>query len=254
MESCAIYQNPSGFGFLIGSLLALGIYVSYIPQHLKIVNRRTSEGLSPLFLLLGSTSGFSSLVNLLLVSSPARKCCLTDLNKFQCIYSQLGLIQVAAQAVGYSLILILCAYLTRPPIDVPGSNEEKIGRAYRWFLIYVVLNAALAIYFLFFNADFNETMAFANFSGILSTILATAQYLPQIHTTYTLKHAGTLSMHMMLLQTPGGYLWSFTLFMQPGSSWSSWLPYFTAANLQLLLLIMCLYYRGRNPEETPLLG
>ncbi|KAH3660667.1 hypothetical protein OGATHE_004999 [Ogataea polymorpha] len=129
MESCAIYQNPSGFGFLIGSLLALGIYVSYIPQHLKIVNRRTSEGLSPLFLLLGSTSGFSSLVNLLLVSSPARKCCLTDLNKFQCIYSQLGLIQVAAQAIGYSLILILCAYLTRPPIDVPGSNEEKIGRA-----------------------------------------------------------------------------------------------------------------------------
>ncbi|KAG7846820.1 hypothetical protein KL941_002613 [Ogataea angusta] len=253
MESCAIYQHPSKFGFLIGSLLALGIYVSYIPQHVKIVNRRTSEGLSPLFLLLGSSSGFSALVNLLLVSSPARRCCLNELSRFQCIYSQLGLIQVAAQAVGYSLILILCAYLTRPPIDLPGSYEEKIAKAYRVFLMYVALNTALATYFLFFNADFEKTVAFANFSGILSTILATAQYLPQIHTTYTLKHAGTLSVHMMLLQTPGGYLWSFSLFMQPGSSWSSWLPYFTAANLQLVLLTMCLYYKRHNPEETPLL-
>ncbi|GME84945.1 unnamed protein product [Ambrosiozyma monospora] len=68
------------------------------------------------------------------------------------------------------------------------------------------------------------------------------QYFPQIYTTYRLKHPGSLSINMMLLQTPGGFVWSLSLFLQPGSKWSSWLPYISAAFLQLILLSMCLFY------------
>ncbi|KAH3668704.1 hypothetical protein OGAPHI_002458 [Ogataea philodendri] len=249
MESCLVYESPSVWGFLVGVLLALGIYVSYVPQHVKIINRRTSEGLSPLFLFLGSTSGFSAFVNLLLTTAPARQCCVSELDRFQCLNSQVGLIQVGVQTVGYTLILVLCAHLTRPRIETPDSDGAKIARSYKWFLVYAGVNLAIAVYFLVFVTDYSKTLKFANLSGLVSTVLATGQYLPQIHTTYVLKHPGSLSVHMMMLQTPGGYLWCYSLFMQPGSRWSSWLPYFTAASLQLILLLMCLYFRETHPEQ-----
>jgi uncharacterized protein with PQ loop repeat len=250
-DSCNAYQSPTVPAFVAGALLAVGIFASYIPQHIKVIRRRSSEGLSPGFLLLGSLSAFSAFVNIFIVTIPARQCCRSVLTTFQCSSSMVGFFQILLQAVGYIMIFLLCVFATKNSIREPSINHEKLLVNYRILVAYVVLNTVLVISLLLSgnNANMDFLYFFADLSGVLSTIFAIIQYLPQLWTTFSIKHAGSLSIPMMCLQTPGGYVWSYSLYSQPNSVWSSWLPYFAAANLQLLLLSMCLYFRWTYPTK-----
>lgn len=247
--SCGIYQNPSIFGFSMGVLLAVGIFISYLPQHVKIIKRRSSEGLSPAFLLLGSLSAFAASVNIFLVTIPARRCCSSGLTIFQCANSLVGLIQIFGQTVGYVLIFFLCVFFTRNSLRESQTDYHRLTINFYIFISYVTLNVLFIVYLYYIRHSMGELSLFADISGIIATILSIIQYIPQIYTTFTIKHAGSLSIPMMLLQTPGGYIWSLSLYAQPGSKWSSWLPYFAAANLQLILLSMCLYFKCNYPTK-----
>lgn len=91
----------------------------------------------------------------------------------------------------------------------------------------------------------------ANFLGVMAALLAAVQYLPQIWTTYHLKHVGSLSIPMMCIQTPGGYLFAASLFVRLGwAGWSSWGIFLLTATMQGLLLTMAIYYeiQARNSE------
>lgn len=83
----------------------------------------------------------------------------------------------------------------------------------------------------------------ANILGVMAAALAAVQYLPQIWTTYHLKHVGSLSIPMMCIQTPGGLLFAASLFGRLGSrGWSTWAIYLLTACMQGTLLGMALYY------------
>jgi uncharacterized protein with PQ loop repeat len=237
--------------FFIGLLLAIGIFTSYLPQHVKILKRRTSEGLSPDFILLGSLSAFSALTNIFIFTIPARECCYSTLTALQCSSSLIGLLQIFLQAFGSILVFLLCIFATKNSIRESQEDYRKLKINYYIFLIYVTTNI-LFVSYLRLRKDkhkMDSLLLFADFSGIFSTIMSIIQYIPQFVTTFRAKHAGTLSIPMMCLQTPGGYIWSYSLFAQPGSQWSSWLPFFAGANLQMILLSMCLYYNLKYPTK-----
>ena len=95
----------------------------------------------------------------------------------------------------------------------------------------------------------------ANTLGLMAAALAAIQYLPQIWTTWRLKHIGSLSIPMMLIQTPGGYLWAASLFARLGwAGWSTWFIYLMTASMQGCLLAMAIYFelsaRRRNRENN----
>ena len=52
----------------------------------------------------------------------------------------------------------------------------------------------------------SQLSIWATFLGLSSAILAALQYAPQIAHTYRLKLVGALSIPMMLIQTPGGFI------------------------------------------------
>lgn len=249
--SCKVYQNPDNFTFILGCILAIGIFSSYLPQHIKIIKRRSSEGLSPAYLLLGSLSAFSAFTNIFIVTVPARRCCVSTLSAFQCSNALVGFFQIFLQAIGFILIFVLCVSVTRNSIRESKTDYHKLTLNFNIFLLYATLNVIFMTYL--FHIDkknkLEELFFFADISGVISTVLALIQYLPQIYTTFHVKHPGSLSIPMMCLQTPGGYLWSFSLYSQPNSKWSSWLPFFASANLQLILLTMCLYYKIYFPTR-----
>lgn len=85
-------------------------------------------------------------------------------------------------------------------------------------------------------------LALAQFNGLMSTGLTIIKYVPQILMTYRLKHPGTLSIGMMCIQTPGGFIFTASLFFTKNIHWSSWISYFVAAMLQGTLLTLCIYY------------
>lgn len=46
----------------------------------------------------------------------------------------------------------------------------------------------------------------------------------------------------MLMQTPGSFIFCYTLALSPGVNASTWLTYLVSGSLQGLLLVICIYY------------
>jgi hypothetical protein len=93
------------------SLILLGILVSYLSQHYRIIARRSSEGISPYFVLLGTTGGTCALSNILVLpASRADIACCKEISEFDCFAGLLGILQVALQ---WSCFAIMYVSMTR---------------------------------------------------------------------------------------------------------------------------------------------
>lgn len=155
-----------------------------------------------------------------------------------------------------SLVLFLI-FFRFDDADVP--EEELSGKAPSWhtavFVGLLCLLHGLIIIVLtgIFATAYKEYLGFwADFLGVMSATLAAVQYLPQIWTTYRLKHVGSLSIPMMCIQTPGGYLFAFNLYLRLGwEGWSSWGIFLLTATMQGCLLVLAIFYelRNRQPDE-----
>lgn len=97
---------------LIPSFILVGILVSYIPQHHRIISRRTSEGLSPYYVLLGTTSSTSAFANILtLPASRESLACCSEVSGFDCFAGLLGIAQVGIQCVCFTLMYVWRSHL-----------------------------------------------------------------------------------------------------------------------------------------------
>lgn len=91
----------------------------------------------------------------------------------------------------------------------------------------------------------------ANSLGVMAAMLAAVQYIPQIWTTYHLKHVGSLSIPMMCIQTPGGFVFAASLFARLGlAGWSSWGIFVLTATMQGILLYMAIHYEIQNRNNA----
>lgn len=71
------------------------VLVSYIPQYARIISRKSAEGLSTLYILLGSLSGVCAVGNIMMLpSSEVEIGCCRELQRFACISGLLGMFQV----------------------------------------------------------------------------------------------------------------------------------------------------------------
>lgn len=240
-EICSRYEGASVTNFVFLVMITVGIFVSYLPQYHRIYVKRTSEGLSTNFLLLGSCSSIFTATNIILISSTARSCCRGGyLTAFNCLNSQLNLIQISLQSVCAIMILVLVLILTQNSIKQDPHEYAKNFRVGKFVLAHGVISLIEII--VGFSTNDRILVSIANVNGLMSTLLIFIKYVPQIHTTYKLKHPGTLSVGMMCIQTPGGAIFTATLFFTKGSHWSSWISYVFGVLLQGTLLSMCLYY------------
>ncbi|KAF3920765.1 hypothetical protein ABW20_dc0103060 [Dactylellina cionopaga] len=260
--SSSLLTSPSYTNFTISVCLFLGIVLSYIPQHHRIITRRTSEGISPLFLLLGVTSGTCGLANIWMLGWGVVDCCATDLGPFQCFAGTLGILQVTAQWTCFMIILLL--FLIYFPFATPvlptsdnlstDSHHHKnpspttaVTISLLSFL-HLVITLVVSIY-LYKTASASTILRWTSFLGIQSTVLASIQYIPQIYTTYKLQAVGSLSIPMMCIQTPGSFIWAFSLATREGTDWSSWLVYCCTGTLQGSLLVMAIIFERRRRSE-----
>lgn len=79
-------------------MILVGILVSYLPQHYRIISLRSSFGISPYFVLLGTTSGTFAFANILVLplSSQDVACC-KAISGIACFAGLLGIFQAGAQ-------------------------------------------------------------------------------------------------------------------------------------------------------------
>ena len=94
-----------------------------------------------------------------------------------------------------------------------------------------------------------QLQSFANAMGIIASLCGVLQYFPQIYTTWKMQRVGSLSVPMMCVQTPGGYLFAASLAARLGwAGWSTWCVYVVLATLQGVLLGMAAWFEIRDRE------
>ena len=86
-------------------VILVGILLSYLPQHHRIITRKSSEGISAFFLLLGVTSGTCGLMNIWILGSGVVACC-QGLGPFRCFAGVLGILQVSMQWAMFMIMYI----------------------------------------------------------------------------------------------------------------------------------------------------
>ncbi|CAE6485750.1 unnamed protein product [Rhizoctonia solani] len=281
---CKPHHDP--FTLFLSSGLIIGLILSYIPQHSLIIRNKTSEGLSPWYLLLGSTSAAASFINVLTLQWGIIRCC-KHLAAGACLESILGVIQVFFQWFMFSGIFVLyllyfpahLKFVTIKPQPHPGHIPEcdcetcELARKGEYsestseWKLSVVLACVVAAHFLislfttFFvvlqdDRDLGDTTAppnprisiWATFLGVSSTALCMIQYTPQLHRTWHAKTVGSLSIPMMCIQTPGAVLMVLSIALREGTDWTSWAPYAAAGIMQGMLLLMCLRWKRRQAK------
>lgn len=177
------------------------------------------------------------------------------MDTFNCINSQLNLFQIGIQCSCAILILVLVLIITKDSIKQDKAEYKRIEEVGKIVAAHGIISLLEIV--IGFSTNYTVLYSIANINGLLSTLLTVIKYVPQIYTTYRLKHPGTLSIGMMCIQTPGGFVFTATLYFTKGSHWSSWVSYLVAAILQGTLLLLCFYYvyfqgglhNGESAEE-----
>lgn len=263
-EHCDRLKQPGVTNLIVSIIIVIGMLISYLPQHYRIISRGTSEGISPYFILLGVTSATSGFANILtLPQSRQDVACCQVLDTFHCMAGLLGIAQLGVQWICFAFILVLflvffrfnaAAVETPEPEDDETVHEEQP----RWQTAITVASLCLfhgllvVILTAVFAAVFPDYLSgWANSLGLMAALLAGFQYIPQIWTTYRLKHVGSLSIPMMCIQTPGGLLFAASLFARLGwGGWSSWGIYLLTALMQGILLYLAILYEIRRQPQN----
>ncbi|KAL2760196.1 hypothetical protein ACRALDRAFT_1059926 [Sodiomyces alcalophilus JCM 7366] len=253
-DRCEALRNPDYFNLSLSIVILFGLLISYLPQHYRIVSRRTSEGISPWFILLGTTSATSGFANILTVP-PSRQdlACCSEVEPSECLVGLLGIAQLGVQWICFALILILFLVFFRyddasVPEEQLAGTPPRARTAVTVGLVCLFHGLLVIIVTSVFAFGFRGHLTgWANFLGVMAAALAAVQYIPQIWTTYHLAHVGSLSIPMMCMQTPGGFAFAFNLYRRlGGEGWSTWGIYLLTASMQGVLLFMAIYYECKN--------
>ncbi|KAK3646268.1 hypothetical protein LTR56_008619 [Elasticomyces elasticus] len=255
---CTHLAHPSPLTTALAAVLLAGILLSYLPQHLKILSRRSSEGLSPWWVLLGALSSIAALGNILtLPTSREDVACCKTIGRGECVAALLGVGQIGCQWGCFMFIVMLfliyfphptstTADLTSPvssltsPATPPPKRRDAVIVAITTTLALLTIGLTSLV---LIAAYPSQTQTWANLLGIIAGLLSAVQYVPQIWYTYHLRDVKSLSVITMLIQVPGAFLFAFSLWQRVGwEGWSTWAVYIVTGFLQGILLVMAIIY------------
>ncbi|KAL7284494.1 hypothetical protein ACG7TL_001785 [Trametes sanguinea] len=110
MSSCEPHHDAAQNA--LTAFMCLGITISYLPQHWRIISANSSEGFSPWFLLLGSMSSASGMLNIIVMQWGIIKCCRV-LSAGSCLESVAGVLQLSLVWVLF-VMMYVSAYSLQP--------------------------------------------------------------------------------------------------------------------------------------------
>ena len=104
-EHCQALASPGVFSTVLASVLVVGIIGSYLPQHIKILRRGSSDGLSPWWVLLGGVSSIAAIGNI--VALPASRAdirCCKEISGAACGAALLGVAQIGCKWLCFMIV------------------------------------------------------------------------------------------------------------------------------------------------------
>ena len=266
------FPDDSPISISFGTILFVGIGLSYVSQHVSLIRSRRTAGLSWVMLCVANISNFCSLLNAVLLSWVVPCCELPSTSSANCYELWLPLLQIGMPSLHLVPIYIEYLVLWHPEEKKTESGEQegttsesswraRLRRVSRWmdrhekslsrlgFVAFVVLflfllTAVGAV--LTFVPGSGSTERFAEVLGGFASVSNMVQWLPQIISTLRAGKVGSLSVLMLALQVPGGVaVVIFNTVVTP-SSITTWGPFLLSAAQQFLLLCICIVFTVRD--------
>ncbi|THV65346.1 hypothetical protein D6D28_09171 [Aureobasidium pullulans] len=285
-DDCKKMSEPSTGQFAISCALLAWLLVSYIPQFARIIGRKSAEGLSTLYILLGSISGTCAVANIMVLpTSQTDIACCRHYTRFGCISRLLGIFQVVS---GVSLFwciassfwtagllknkksetdaicrMFLYVYFSEEEADAelhgrrrslssPDRTFRRARRAIRLLIIVVAFAfAIMLISAVILNRFPWYSQEWANVLGVCVACFACVQWVPQVWTTIHLGHLGSLSLASICMGAPYTWIFGINMILRLGlSGWSVWIVYVLVGIMQLTLIVTAIIYMIRDNRKA----
>jgi len=246
------FENPAIENVMLGLALTIGILISYLPQYVTIIRSRTSEGVNYWTIWLLYMSSIMTLINAIVLKWSYFQCC-RYLSGWEVIEELLPIEQLTAGPVMtsgiYFLVVLYFSVLPQTP-EESIINKRYLHRKIAWglFIIMVIFTLALialSLILIFFVGDSSNegVKGYADAIGIISALIVTVVWIPQIYTTWKKKDPGTLSIIMLLIQMPGSVIVVIYQGILNNADWTTWLPYSCTAVELTILIVMWFWYK-----------
>jgi len=243
------------FDYGLGWVLIVGTIVSYLPQHVKIWQMRSHEGLSFMAFGIGNIVAFTSLSNYMALEYKGTFwCCGEGVALLDCTGAYLAFLQLVLIYICQHVIILL--YVIYYDHEFAHKNEKIAGTDYRstlkWCLVTAVFEAvtsgALVLLFIFYGVDSDIVYGYGIGMMGLCGVLSCVQLLPQIIETFKMKQVGSLSIPTVAIQAVGCALTCINL--APHGSWEIWTPYAVQTVIGTFLTCEAIYYWGLERYKT----
>ena len=120
-------MSVDSFEITVGTLLLVGIWLSFTPQYYRIVKKQSSEGLSPWYLFIGTAGTFASVSNALIFYWPELENC-SGYGTTRCYHEILGFCQLLTLWVSfYGLFLLFIKYLKKSDYQTFYESDSESG-------------------------------------------------------------------------------------------------------------------------------
>ncbi|KAG9568826.1 hypothetical protein KCU71_g1740, partial [Aureobasidium melanogenum] len=263
-DKCKKLSEPSTGQFAISCALLGWLLVSYIPQFARIIGRKSAEGLSTLYILLGSLSGTCAVANIMVLpSSQTDIACCRHYTTFGCISRLLGIFQVVSGVSLFWCIMFLYVYFSEEEADAelhgrrrslssPDRTFRRARRAIRLLIIVVAFAfAIMLISAVILNRFPWYSQEWANVLGICVACFACVQWVPQVWTTIHLGHLGSLSLASICMGAPYTWIFGINMIVRLGlAGWSVWIVYVLVGVMQLTLIVTAIIYMIRDNRKA----
>ncbi|KAI6902384.1 hypothetical protein KC318_g7480 [Hortaea werneckii] len=262
-SKCANLAETSIPQFIVSCALMVWLLICYLPQWARIISRQSAEGLSTLYVLLGSLSGVCAVGNILMLPSSAVEmgCCRHN-TRFACVSGLLGVLQVVFGIGCFWVILFMYVYYSEEEAEAQAAGrrssfsgpERTFRRARRAYLILLVACAFAFAILLSSAIVLNRfpwlAQGWADILGIAVAVFACVQWVPQTWTTWHLGHLGSLSLPSLCLMAPYTCIFGINMIIRLGlRGWSAWIVYVLVGTMQVLLAGMGISFAVRDRKK-----
>jgi uncharacterized protein with PQ loop repeat len=243
-------QKESTFGLVVGILLIIGTIASFIPQYVKIIRNKSVDGLNHWTQGLGNISAFCALFGAFMLDFEILKHC--EDNKY-CGRNLLPFIQLfftwLCPLITY--IIFIKYYSSNYYIILFTKKIKQNNIVYGFFSFYAIVflfcvTMTSVVLWLKWESWKKHGILFGQILSIISAIVTSFVWIPQIITTCKEQSIGSLSLLSLLIQAPGSIVIFVFQVIVSKSSWYIGLPYIFAGILQTVLLIMGYLFERRN--------
>ncbi|OHS97623.1 PQ loop repeat family protein [Tritrichomonas foetus] len=249
-SSC--FPSKEVLWIIVGAALFFGIFISVIPQIIKLISKRTNYGLNPFFVCMTNFGHFVVLTNIISLHT-TDFIAILQVPFYKAIPTYLTFMNAFILWFAYHPVI----YLNLLFFDKAHRKTEEPSKTRKARFILCSLTIILDIIFvtmisILFGLGFaygfqsSQVQYLGHVCGFVAMFVCIFQYFPQFITTCILRDHGSLSLVMLGIQFPGGFLNAFFMCFGQKEHWTSWLSTMAAAAQQMLLFILCLIFKVRN--------